>query len=155
MSDPTNLLTRSSHTQGGTARWISPELIDPQRFGLENNRPTKHSDCYALGMVIYETISERLPFHQHAEFTVFLKVLAGEHPLRGPGFTESLWRMLESCWASQPSDRPSTEDVLRCLKWGFNLPELPSLGVAEELGSDDDWDLTSDYPGVFFHLVSL
>jgi len=36
---------------------MSPELLDPERFGmpeLEGNRPTRQSDCYALGMVIYE-----------------------------------------------------------------------------------------------------
>ena len=46
-----------SFTGGGTRRWMSPELMDPERFGmpeLEDNRPTRQSDCYALGMVIYE-----------------------------------------------------------------------------------------------------
>jgi len=36
---------------------MSPELLDPERFGMpesEDNRPTRESDCYALGMVIYE-----------------------------------------------------------------------------------------------------
>ena len=36
---------------------MSPELLDPERFGMpesEDSRPTKQSDCYALGMVIYE-----------------------------------------------------------------------------------------------------
>jgi len=36
---------------------MSPELLDPERFGMpesEDNRPTRQSDCYALGMVIYE-----------------------------------------------------------------------------------------------------
>jgi len=36
---------------------MSPELLDPERFGMpesEGNRPTRQSDCYALGMVIYE-----------------------------------------------------------------------------------------------------
>jgi len=36
---------------------MSPELLDPERFGIpdsEDNRPTRQSDCYALGMVIYE-----------------------------------------------------------------------------------------------------
>ena len=59
---------------------MSPELIDPQRFGLENSRPTKSSDCYALGMVIYETISGHLPFHKDADMTVFVKVLNGKRP---------------------------------------------------------------------------
>ena len=44
----------ASFTPGGTPRWISPELLVPQRFGLDGSRPMKKSDCYALGMVIYE-----------------------------------------------------------------------------------------------------
>ena len=49
--------TLMSFTGGGTRRWMSPELLDPERFGVpesEDNRPTRQSDCYALGMVIYE-----------------------------------------------------------------------------------------------------
>jgi len=79
---------------------MSPELIDPQRFGFKNNRPTKASDCYALGMVVYETISGNLPFHKYADITVAMKVLEGEHPPRGTRFTTGLWKTLEQCWAS-------------------------------------------------------
>jgi serine/threonine protein kinase len=46
-----------SFTAGGTYRWMSPELLDPEMFGIprsEGDRPTRQSDCYALGMVIYE-----------------------------------------------------------------------------------------------------
>ena len=49
--------TLMSFTGGGTRRWMSPELLDPERFAMpesEDNRPTMQSDCYALGMVIYE-----------------------------------------------------------------------------------------------------
>ena len=43
-----------SFTPGGTTRWMSPELLDPDRYGLPDSRPAKQSDCYALGMVVYE-----------------------------------------------------------------------------------------------------
>ena len=33
---------------------MSPELLDPKRFNASDPRPTKESDRYALGMVIYE-----------------------------------------------------------------------------------------------------
>jgi hypothetical protein len=36
---------------------MSPELLNPEMFGIpqsEGDRPTRQSDCYALGMVIYE-----------------------------------------------------------------------------------------------------
>ena len=49
--------TVMSFTAGGTHRWMSPELLDPELFGIpqsEGDRPTRQSDCYALGMVIYE-----------------------------------------------------------------------------------------------------
>ena len=40
-------------SSGGTFCWMAPELLDPSRFG-SNGRPTRESDCHALGMVIYE-----------------------------------------------------------------------------------------------------
>lgn len=139
MSDPKGLSSSGSYAQGGTVRWMSPELIDPQRFGFQKRRPTISSDCYALGMVIYETISGNLPFHKHTDPTVIVKVLEGGRPLRGVRFTNSLWKMLELCWASQANDRPSIEGVLQCLEMVSNLSEPHFTGVDEgtEMDSDD------------------
>jgi hypothetical protein len=39
---------------------MSPELLDPDRFGISNSQPTKRSDCYALGMVVYEVFVDIL-----------------------------------------------------------------------------------------------
>ena len=89
VSDSKNRSSSSSDVRGGTARWMSPELINPQRFGFESCRPTKRSDCYALGMVVYETISGHFPFYKHGNLNVILKVLAGELPSREPGFTDT------------------------------------------------------------------
>lgn len=145
VSDPTNLLTSSSYVQGGTARWMGPELIDPQRFGLQSNRPTKASDCYAFGMVIYETISGKPPFHQHGDLTVFTKVLDGERPPRRIGFTDSQWDMLRMCWKPQPSERPNIHDVLLCLATVSTLSDPQSLRLnGESEMDDDDWDLSDD-----------
>jgi len=123
---------------------MSPELIAPERFGLKNSRPTKSSDCYALGMVIYETISGHLPFHEHTDFTVFVKVLEGKRPPRGVSFTRSLWKMMEQCWTSQSNDRPSIEDVLRCLETSSHSSEPLSPEVDEgtetDSGSEDTFD---------------
>ena len=150
ISDPRYLLSSSSHTQGGTARWMSPERINPQQFGFKDSCPSKPSDCYSLGMVIYETISGNIPFHKHADLTVFMKVMEGEHPPRGVRFTESLWKVLELCWEPQPNDRPSIEDVLQCLDGGLIFSESPSPGVAKDLRADDgDRGSVSDSSGSF------
>jgi len=49
----TMLLPETIVSPGGTVRWMSPELLNPTHFG-HNGRLTRESDCYALGMVVYE-----------------------------------------------------------------------------------------------------
>ena len=149
ISDPRYLLSSSSHSHGGTLRWMSPERIAPERFGLEKSRPTISSDCYALGMVIYETISGNLPFYKDTDLTVFMKVvMEDKRPPREARFTESLWKMLEMCWIPKPKDRPSIDDVLQCLKVVRNPPEPPSPGLDEETeGDDNDRDPATEGDG--------
>ena len=148
ISDPKYLLSSSSHTQAGTVRWMSPERIAPEQFGFKDSRPTISSDCYALGMVIYETISGNFPFHKDTDPTVFLKVMQGKHPPQGVNFTESLWVMLEGCWASKPNDRPSVEAVLQYLELAPDLSGPPSPKA--DRGMDKDgygWDSSSSSSG--------
>ena len=87
-------------------------------------------------------MSGKIPFHNHADITVFLKVLKGEHPPRGVGFTENLWKMLEMCWSFQPNNRPSIEDVLQCLEAIsiFSEPHLYGANEETEKGDNDSRD---------------
>jgi len=90
-----------------------------------------------------------LPFHKYADLTVFMKVVEGERPPRGAGFTKNLWEMLELCWMAQPSNRPSVEEVLQCLERASNFLELPSPGAGEGMdGGGDDRDLIPGSSGV-------
>ena len=139
MSDPANLIPSSSQTQGGTVRWMSPELVAPEKYGFKKGHLTRSSDCYALGMVIYETISGNVPFHEHSDISASVKVMLGEHPTRGEVFPEHLWKVMESCWASTPEDRPSIGDVLRCLEGTPSVSEPPFLGD-EQVEKNGDLD---------------
>ena len=131
MWDPATLLPSTLHAPGGTLRWMSPELLDPEQFGLDACRPTKPSDCYSLGMVIYETISGKPPFHGTSDVAIVAKVLNGGRPPREVGFMERLWKMMEQCWRPQPSDRPRVTEVLQCLEACSNGSTTPSPGVGE------------------------
>ena len=118
----------SLRTQGGTARWMSPEL-----FNLEAQDccPTKYSDCYALGMVIYEVISLYTVSYRYRNSVISGKVVQGDHLERPEGvngvwFTDDVWEILEHCWAPEPGNRPTIEDVLRCLERGSTTWGLPS-----------------------------
>ena len=121
---------------------MGPELLGPQQFGFEDSRPTRRSDCYALGMVVYEVLAGRFPFYQDANFVVFKHVLEGKHPRRprgveGAWFTDDVWGLLERCWAWQPDSRPSIRDVLQRLvgvSGSWTLP--PPLPVADPPTTD-------------------
>ena len=100
---------------------MSPELFYPVDFGLEDSRRTKYSDCYALGMVIYEVLSGQVPFSGSGPFVVVAKVVRGERPecpqgAEGKLFTNAIWGVLEGCWTPKRDDRPSIEDVLQFLE---------------------------------------
>ena len=97
---------------------MSPELFYPELFGLEDSRLTKESDCYALGMVIFEVLSGRAPFACHKEYVVMRKVVDGERPERPKEvwFTDDIWRTIEQCWLPQPGSRPTVAAVFECLE---------------------------------------
>ena len=133
----------STYLGGGTTPWMSPELLDPESFGLKKSRPTKASDCYALGMVIYEILSGRAPFAPSK--APMLKILRGDRPERPPGaqgvwFTDGIWGMLELCWKPQPGDRPNLNTVLLCLQ-GVEQPLEPPYSdgdVENDVGGQSD-----------------
>ena len=125
---------------------MSPELLNPENFNSEG-RPTKESDCYALGMVIYEVLSGRAPFAPaNAAPPIIWKVLKGERPERPKGkegalFTDDLWEILGLCWKQQPGERTSAKAVLRCLEKTSSLPRLhfDAIGIVEtSVGEQQD-----------------
>ena len=143
----------SSTSAGGTIRWMGPELLDPQAFGSTDGHPTRESDCYSLGMVIYEVLSGRVPFHSCGFPLVFSKVLNGERPEKPEGalgawFTTEIWTMLELCWKPRPADRPSSRDIL----WGLERAQPPSRSFPPyvdtmDMDEERDPDVISSGPG--------
>jgi hypothetical protein len=141
---------------GGTTQWMSPELLDPGRIGLKKSRPTKESDCYALGMVVYEVLSGQIPFAPSGAPVVIWKVLEGKRPGRPQGeegklFTDAIWGVLELCWKPQPSDRTSAKAVLLRLE-GNPYPLRPSSNVGGDAETDSDGqsDTTASDRGTFY-----
>jgi len=116
---------------------MSPELFYPENFDLTDSRPTKQSDCYALGMVTYEVLSGQVPFPHYNAYAIVAKVSRGERPGRprgaqGKWFTDDVWRTLERCWAPERERRPRIEDVLRCLEKASPLWTPLSPGIVAD-----------------------
>jgi serine/threonine protein kinase len=126
---------------------MSPELFDPE---IQDPIPTKHSDCYALGMVIYEVLSGRVPFSQFPNLVVPGIVFSGKRPgrpkgLEGVWFTDDVWAVLERCWTHQPNDRPGIEDVLQCLEEASRVwtPPSPQVVASSSMPGSPTWSVSS------------
>jgi serine/threonine protein kinase len=164
VSDSTNPTVSSYSANGGTTRWMSPELLEAHQLGTKDSRPTKESDCYALGMVIYEVLSGQVPFTPYKDFIVMRKVIEGERPerpegVKGEWFVGDLWETLEMCWVAQPESRPSIQDVFERLEQVSRDWKPPSSQADEDMDVDEDededlWDTTVILP-VRFHSLSL
>ena len=87
-------------------------------------------------MVIYEVLSGHIPFHQYANLPAAIKVVKGDRPERPQGvegvrFEDGVWEVIERCWAVQPGNRSSAEEVLQCLEKvsGSWIPPPPLTDV--------------------------
>ncbi|KAF9070167.1 kinase-like domain-containing protein, partial [Rhodocollybia butyracea] len=105
--------------QGGTLRWMSPELLYPLP-GIESYKRTTASDMYAYGCLCIEVYTGRVPFADiRAEILVLEQVLKGERPERPSepnAMTDELWNLVNACWQHDRSGRPQIGLVVDHLK---------------------------------------
>ncbi|KAF9641989.1 hypothetical protein BDM02DRAFT_2861287 [Thelephora ganbajun] len=72
-------------------------------------------------MVIYEVLCGHHPYVEiQSDILVVNTIMEGVRPEKPVGatrlgFTEGLWRILESCWLEDRSERPSVKNILPCL----------------------------------------
>ena len=126
---------------GDKIPWMSPELLESVMSNSIESRPTKKSDCYSLGMVIYEVLSGQDPFSSYSTVDVARMVLHGIRPKQpqeegGQLFTDEIWGLLECCWKEQPDSRPNAKGVLTRLKGNLSPSWAPD--------TDGDTDTDSD-----------
>lgn len=120
--------------RNGTVRWMAPELLDPEFFGLPaspNVGFSTASDVYALAMVVIELFTGNKPFYEFInEPSVIVKVINGERPSRPGqshtlGLSDHLWELVQLCWHQDSSRRPDISSVLSWIKTPPQILESP------------------------------
>lgn len=112
----------------GTLNWMAPELFE------KGGRSTKSSDVYALGIVLWELCSGKVPHEGLSPPQIMNLVSQGirdhvseEFRVAHPEFSS----LIERCWAQDPSQRPAAQDVVNSLVELLKPEEqVPSLGAA-------------------------
>jgi serine/threonine-protein kinase len=85
----------------GTPEYMSPEQAQGRRLGFG-------SDIYALGIVVYEIFTGRVPFRGETPISTILKHINDPPPLDGPpatGIPPDLKPVLRRCLAKEPGER--------------------------------------------------
>ncbi|TMW59318.1 hypothetical protein Poli38472_004387 [Pythium oligandrum] len=96
----------------GSVRWMAPELLDSDA----SVSVSFEADVYAFGMCILEAASSDLPWSMMPDSEVRQRVLAGEIPARPAHVDDSLWALITSMCAPEPTKRPSMSAVLTQLE---------------------------------------
>ncbi|EMD36223.1 hypothetical protein CERSUDRAFT_84290 [Gelatoporia subvermispora B] len=125
-----------------SSRWIAPEILDPEAFGLKKAQLTRQSDIYSFSMVAWEIFTGLLPFHEvKYEGAIYGRILKGMRPKRIMGaavlgLTDAVWDLINQCWRADSEMRPeisgilvSLEDAMRHIDTGssFQPPMWPLI----------------------------
>jgi serine/threonine protein kinase len=146
VSETGNSLTTNPSAGLGTMRWMSPELFVQEHSAYQGGQRTGASDCYALGMVIFEVLSDQIPFAPYHDHAVQWEIGKGEHPERSKRswFTDELWEKLHLCWSFQPTNRPPIKDVFKFL--GLLSPTWEPLPPDMKIGVVNTEDVPTIKP---------
>ncbi|CAG8478551.1 5696_t:CDS:2 [Ambispora leptoticha] len=101
---------------GGIVPYTEPKYLNDKKF--QRNKP---SDIYAYGVLLWHISSGYYPFSQESIKKVDLQVdiIKGkrEQVISGtPGQYEDLYKR---CWAPEPEDRPTIEEIMEILNSNF------------------------------------
>ncbi len=97
-STPTLEATEDASTISGTLRYMAPEI-------LRGEGADYRSDLWALGVVLYEAASGRLPFEGRTGFEVSSAILREIPKPLGPPVPPGLWAIIQRCLTKDPLQR--------------------------------------------------
>ncbi|QRV95293.1 Tyrosine kinase family catalytic domain protein [Ceratobasidium sp. AG-Ba] len=144
-------------------RWMAPEM-----FSADNPALQTSSDVWSWGMMALELISGLAPFHLVQNTWMIIKKIETKGlPARTdhPKFEEyslepdRMWRLLESCWAYDPRERPTIDDVVNELRaieshsQPISAAKKESTNEGVRLTRSDIWK--QRFPAIDFDLCEL
>ncbi|XP_071537331.1 uncharacterized protein [Panulirus ornatus] len=94
----------------GTPAWMAPEL-------LTKGDVSSKCDVYSYAIILWEMLTASHPFKGLDIYQIMETIEAGNRPpLPSSGVSQELKELITSCWAQNPSLRPSFEEILGALE---------------------------------------
>lgn len=94
----------------GSLRYMAPEVFHEEPYDFR-------ADVYSFGILLWYILALEVPFATY-NMNLFKKVVIGKgvRPELNPTWTESIRDLLEHCWSTTISERPTFDDIYEMLK---------------------------------------
>ncbi len=93
----------------GAVAWMSPEAVAKRSY-------SKKSDVWSFGCTLWELCTGELPFAGVEPIHVAVLVASGKTPQIPDDVSRSLASVMRACWAAEPAERPSFDDLYDMLR---------------------------------------
>ncbi|KAK8844916.1 hypothetical protein M9Y10_021089 [Tritrichomonas musculus] len=106
--DPTQVMT----THIGTPHWMAPEILSGNKYG-------KEVDVYSFAMLMYELMTNLIPWAGLEPATVIKQVCTDNlRPKLPPETPEQIRKLIHLCWSKSPDKRPTFANIYHIFKTG-------------------------------------
>ncbi|HKD86862.1 MAG TPA: protein kinase [Terriglobales bacterium] len=111
----------------GTLPYMAPEV-------LRGEASDYRSDLWALGVVLYETASGRLPFEGQTAFEISSAIMREVPTPLGPPVPPGLWSIIQRCLAKEPMQRYQRASEVQAALEAVQSARMTSADRAPEPG---------------------
>ncbi|GLT97536.1 hypothetical protein SLE2022_150950 [Rubroshorea leprosula] len=96
----------------GTLPWMAPELLSGK-----SNMVTEKIDVYSFGIVMWELLTGEEPYADMHCASIIGGIVNNTLRPKIPSWCDPEWKaLMEKCWASDPSERPSFSEISQKLR---------------------------------------
>ena len=150
-------LTRST---SGTIRGALPYMAPEMMFRKPGEHPSKPSDIWSLGAMMYKILAGDYPFGVYLEAAVNVR---NQNRKPWPGFmtdnpqykplAEELQRLINACLSYDPADRPTADEVIKGISDMCYINKTRHEGIVTNLIQDGHSGFADDSDGTIFFSV--
>ena len=120
----------------GTAIYMAPEAFS-DNYNIK-------ADVYAFGILMYEVVTDQTPYPDILNNKIKIHqipklIKENMRPKFDFPIKKSIKKLIESCWAQNPNDRPTFEQIFNKLAYNFD-----DFVDNDDIDDDDDYDENLD-----------